>query len=130
MNIDAIKREVLEAIARIDRNLETWRIRFEKNPVDALEWGDSAYEAAADWQVANFVYHYITYPRDDGKQPSKEELRNAMTKEFHRRAGKIGGSTNASHNMIEKFVVQAYSKFLDPQAFGFGLTLEKLFRNQ
>jgi hypothetical protein len=127
-----IKRLIAELdryISKEERDLVKWMGTLTSHPRYAFEWGDAAFQTAANLEIANHVRIWAAKAEEDGINLLEDAVRDEMAKEFMRRASKIGGSTNASHNLMEKFYVEALARFLDPDAWGSQLSLKSLFRS-
>lgn len=118
-NIESMKAYIQKQLDKDKSELEAFKGKLDENPSHALEWADNIFKIVARMHIAGYALHYLNFTREGGKQPNEQELVDWMTREFFRRAGRIGGSTSACSNLLEKCMVEAYAEFLDPT---FGLS--------
>jgi hypothetical protein len=101
-------------IAKERRELNSWIETLNLNPRHAFEWGDASFKNAAVIEVAAIFKNAAEYGMRE-KQELRDfhrDSRGWMMQEFFNKTDKIGGSTSYSHNLMDKFMVEAFSEFL------------------
>lgn len=127
--LETIRNEASFAIHKEREDMKKWIDKLNRDPVYAFEWGCGAFDTAAAMHILTYIIDVCDHCIETNHPLTEEEVRAAMNKEFFRRAEKIGGSTSASHNLMGKALVEAYAKFLRPDAWGSGFNLKSMFRH-
>lgn len=97
-----------DSIEESNRAIASFKEGLDNDPLNALSWGDSAFEAAANLRVAKFVQAYIS--REDF---SLDQLVAHLAEKTLRGALHPGKSTSASSNLASQYETAAWAKMLD-----------------
>lgn len=97
--------------------------QLEAEPANALEWADSAIEAAATLQVYGRLGAVLVLPRkiEVSADQRLTEVRKFAADELARRSRTVSHSTGQCSNLVARYELAAYGKLFD--SFSGALTL-------
>lgn len=92
--------------------LDKFREDLTKDPVHALKWGNSAFQAAARLSIAQMMVYCFTDHIDYPAQ-SVEEVRKMLLEKVTHRSKYPPQSTSPTSNLMEQYELAALAEALD-----------------
>jgi len=109
ITIEIVKQH-LESNKRIATiKVDELRLKMIENAAYALSWSDSAFTAAGEIAIAD----YILFAMRDNNELTMESLNRYITRDVIRMAQFIEHSTSQCSNMIDRAKLAAYAKLME-----------------
>ncbi len=97
-------KDATRSLKRAQSELAEWTEKLAKDPSYALDWGMTAFKAAADIKVLSMVAYYFSMGLD------VSDIRTEFDKEVYRGASFPCRSTSPTSNLMEQEIVAAYAR--------------------
>ncbi len=110
----------VERLERETASLAKFKKNLEEDPIYAFEWGDSAFETAANLSIIRRTMHYCELCISKDQEVDGAALRQLFKRDLYSLSSSMN-STNHSHNLIHMFQLKALIQFLDDSSFGYTL---------
>lgn len=111
--IEMLKSILERTISRSQSTMDDFKAAFDKDPVNALQWADKTYQAAAMAKLYSDLLDRLQAMSDDLHQDFLKKQEAAVLDRVLRAAGDPTRSTSPSTNLMDQYLGSAYVELYD-----------------